>query len=150
MCVCVLDSCVTFYLSCSRGSLFALVGCTGVSAGCRCFSPALLRHCADVGNSSVQEEVVTREITGPDTDWKYLTLSHKLTQELHDCCPSLPGRLTAEYRRAGTFVCLFVWCYTVITTVWDVDQCSCSSWICWDLSGPVPALSHITDRESLW
>lgn len=99
---------VTLFPSCSRGSLFALVGCAVVSAGCRCFPPGLLRHCADVGSSSVQEEVVTREITGPDTYWKYLTLSHKLTQELHVCRPSLPGRLTAEHRTAGTCVCVCV------------------------------------------
>lgn len=72
------------------------------SAGCRCFSPLLC--VTDLGRS-YQEEVVTREITGSDTDWKYLTL-HKLTQELLDCCPSHPGRLTAEYTRAGT--CVFV------------------------------------------
>lgn len=84
--------------------------CAGpvLSAGCRCFSPLL---CVTDLGSSDQEEVVTREITGSGTDWKYLTLSHKCSQELLDCCPSLPGRLTENTGERVTLrvcLCLFV------------------------------------------
>ncbi|KAK7168618.1 hypothetical protein R3I93_004825 [Phoxinus phoxinus] len=68
------------------------------SAGWRCFSALLC--VTDLGRSD-QEEVVTREITGSDTDWKYLTLSHKLTQELLDLLSISPGKTDRRIQESG-------------------------------------------------
>lgn len=145
---------VTLFPSCSRGSLFALVGCA-VVRWVSLFPPgsaASLRWCW-------QQLCSGRSCY----TWNHRT-GHLL--EISDiesqvdartsCLPSIsPGKTDSRTQESRYVcvclcVCLFIWCYTVITTVWDVDQCSCISWICWDLSGPVPALSHITDRDSLW
>jgi len=85
--------------------------------------------------------------------WLEISDTDKLPEGLLDCCPSLPGRLTAEYRRVGTCVCVFVcvclffsWCYTVITiTLWGVDLI-----LGFDLSGHVPGSSTSQTGNVLW